>query len=186
MVDDILTIQKCSTKAAEVNAVINSFVELKKLRLSKEKCHRVHVSKQSKKETNCPKLKVHEEEMETSEKEKYLGDVFNKNGSPKVNIEERKHKGYAIVSEILAILNEVPLGSHRMEIGLLLRQAMLINGILFNSESWHAVTDEDLKGLEKVDEHLLRSIVNGHSKTPSFCILKLELYQYGSSYHAEE
>ena len=119
-----------------------------------------------KKETVCPKLKVHEEEMETSDREKYLGDIFNKNGSPKMNIEERRHKGYGIVSEILAILSEVPLGSHKIEIGLMLRQAMLINGILFNSEVWHAVTEEDIKGLEKVDEHLLRSIVNGHAKTP--------------------
>ena len=140
--------------------MINSFVELKKLTLSKEKCHRVHVAKQTKKETICPKLKVHEEEMETSDREKYLGEIFNKNGSPKMNIEERRHKGYGIVSEILAILREVPLGSHKMEIGLMLRQAMLINGIL------HAVTEEDIKGLEKVDEHLLRSIVNGHAKTP--------------------
>ena len=50
--------------------------------------------------------------------------------------------------------------------GLKLRQAMLINGILFNSEVWHGVTAEHVKALEKVDEHLLRSLLHFHSKTP--------------------
>ena len=43
---------------------------------------------------------------------------------------------------------------------------MLLNGILFNSEAWHAVSETELRLLEVVDEHLLRSIVKGHSKTP--------------------
>ena len=43
---------------------------------------------------------------------------------------------------------------------------MLLNGILFNSESWHSVTETELRMLESVDEHLLRALVKGHSKTP--------------------
>ena len=52
-----------------------------------------------------------------------------------------------------------------MEIGLNLRQGMLLNGILFNSEVWHGISLDEIDMLEKVDEHLLRSLVNGHSKT---------------------
>ena len=47
-----------------------------------------------------------------------------------------------------------------------LRQAMLLNGILYNSEAWHALSETEIKILETVDEHLLRSLVKGHSKTP--------------------
>ena len=43
---------------------------------------------------------------------------------------------------------------------------MLINGILYNSEAWHAVTDEDILALQKVDEMLLRFLLNSHSKAP--------------------
>ena len=75
-------------------------------------------------------------------------------------------KGFAIVAEILAILEEIPLGKHKMEIGLQLRQAMLLNGMLYISEAWHSITEEEIKLLEKVDEHLLRSLVKGHSKSP--------------------
>ena len=81
-------------------------------------------------------------------------------------MEDRKKKGYAIVAEILAILKDIPLGQHMMEIGLQLRQAMLLNGILYNSEAWHDISDDDIKVLESIDEHLLRSLVKAHSKTP--------------------
>ena len=63
---------------------------MKKLNLSKDKCHRLHIGKQSRKDTNCSELKVHEEKMETSSQEKYLGDIIHKSGTPKVNFEERR------------------------------------------------------------------------------------------------
>jgi hypothetical protein len=43
---------------------------------------------------------------------------------------------------------------------------MLLNGMLYNSEAWHSITEDEIKLLEKVDEHLLRQLVKGHSKSP--------------------
>ena len=71
-----------------------------------------------------------------------------------------------MAAEIISILDEIPLEQHRMEIGLLLRQAMLINSMLFNSEAWHSMRENDIKMLEAVDEYLLRSLVHAHAKTP--------------------
>ena len=138
MVDDALSVQKCSTEAVKINTVINAFIESKKLTLSKTKCHRIHVSKKSPVANHeCPELRVHKSKMENSDREKYLGDFVDKAGKIRATIEDRQKKGYAIASEILAILNEIPLGQHKMEIGLQLGQAMLVNGLLFNSEVWH-------------------------------------------------
>ena len=53
-----------------------------------------------------------------------------------------------------------------MEIGLPLRQAMLIISMLFNSEAWHSIREKDIKMLEAVDEYLLRSLVHAHAKKP--------------------
>ena len=111
-------------------------------------------------------IEVHQEKMKNSKKEKYLGDFVSSNGKIRVTIEERKSKALAMVSDITAILDDIPLGKYKMEIGLKLRQAMFINGVLFNSEAWHGVTEADIKILEQIDEYLLRSLVNGHSKTP--------------------
>ena len=47
-----------------------------------------------------------------------------------------------------------------------LREAMLLNGVLYNSEAWHGVTMKQIESLESIDEALLRTILKAHSKTP--------------------
>ena len=111
MVDDILSVQKCSNSTVNINAAVNAFIEGKKLTLSSKKCHRIHVdNKKSKLESNCKPLKVYEQKINESKQEKYLGDLVNSSGTIRQTIEERKNKRYGIVSEILAILDEIPLG----------------------------------------------------------------------------
>ena len=104
--------------------------------------------------------------MNNAVQEKYLGDLVNTSGTIRNTVEEIKNKGFGIVNEIIALLDEIPLGRFKMEIGLKLRQAMLLNGMLYNSEAWHAVSEVELRQLESVDEHLLRALVKGHAKTP--------------------
>ena len=48
MVDDILAVQKCSPQSVQVNTVVNTFMELEKLTLSKTKCHNLHIGKKQK------------------------------------------------------------------------------------------------------------------------------------------
>ena len=98
--------------------------------------------------------------------DKYLGDLINTTGTIRNTVEDRKNKGFGIVNEIIALLDEIPLGRYKIEIGLKLRQAMLLNGILYNSEAWHLLSEAEIKTMETVDEHLLRSLVQGHAKTP--------------------
>ena len=47
MVDDIADIQKCGDDAVKANAVVNTFIEHKKLTLSSNKCHKIHCGKKS-------------------------------------------------------------------------------------------------------------------------------------------
>ena len=105
MVDDVLSLQKCSD-SRKINAIINAFVELKKLTLSKAKCNRICVGK---KKDPCPEFKVHNGKMKDTSQEKYLGDLVNKTGNIKATFADRVAKGYGIVREIKAIINEVPL-----------------------------------------------------------------------------
>ena len=50
--------------------------------------------------------------MNDSDEEKYLGDLVNKSGKIKATIDDRIAKGYGIITEIKAIINEVPLGRY--------------------------------------------------------------------------
>ena len=82
-----------------------------------------------------------------------------------VRVRERHAKGFGIENEIVSIIDEIPLGHHRIPTGLKLREAMFCNGILYNSEVWHGLKEYDIEELEKVDAYLLRGIMKAHSKT---------------------
>ena len=131
MVDDVMAIQKCSMLSLKLNTNINTFIELEKLTLSKKKCRNIHIGKQK---SDCPALNIHGSKMEESPRETYLGDVVDQSGKIRPNIKARKARGYGIISEILTIIHEVPLAHWRIEAGLKFREAMLMNGILFDSQ----------------------------------------------------
>ena len=99
MVDDVLGVQKCSPQSLHLNRTVNSFMDLEKLKLSKKKCHKIHIGPQDR---NCPDLKVHGKMMHKSSAEKYLGNIFNKSGKNKENIETRVAKGYQRVNTIFS------------------------------------------------------------------------------------
>ena len=150
-------------KSENMNNLINTFIENKNLRLSSTKCYQIHIGKGH---TTCPKLRVHDKEMKETEKEKYLGDIVDQNSSIQATIESRKSKGQGINTGIMSILDEIPLGKHRISVAMKLREVMLMNGILYNSEAWHGVTKNHIKNLETIDEDLLRKFLKAHGKTP--------------------
>ena len=139
-------------------------MELNKLKLSAEKCSKIHIGKKCK---NCPKLKVHQNQMKESQREKYLGDIITEKGTIKETIENRISKAWSYVSEIGAILSEFPFGNKKIQVGLMLREAMFLNGVLHSSEAWHGITESQIAQIETVDHQLLRTILSAHSKTPT-------------------
>ena len=109
---------------------------------AENKCSVIHVGKHCR---DCPQLKVHNKPMHKASSFKYLGDTVHKSGKNMINIIERRAKAYAIFAEIRAILEDVPLGKYRTQIGLQLRQAMFVNGVLFNTEVWHGLKPKDIE-----------------------------------------
>ena len=105
--------------------------------------------------------------MDDSKTEKYVGDLITEDGKNDANIASRKSKAFGIAGDILAILEEVPLGPYRTEAGLCMRNAMFLNAILTNSEVWYGIKPSHITELEKVDENIYyEKILNAHSKTP--------------------
>ena len=76
---------------------------------------------------------------------KYLGNVLTANGTVRETIKDRRNKGWGKVAQILGILGEVPLGKHRIEVGLLLRKAILTSSLLYSAEAWSAVTETEIQ-----------------------------------------
>ena len=165
MVDDTIGVSECGVTSVEKNSVINSFVETHRLRMHEYKSCVIYVGNVKNCEHTCPTLKVHTQIMHTSRSTKYLGNVLTSAGGVRDTIEDRRNKGWGKVAQILGILGEVPLGQYRIEVGLLLRKAILTSALLYSAESWSAVSEAEIKRLEQVDSALLKALVKGHSKT---------------------
>ena len=166
MVDDIITASKCGATSQALNTAVNTFINTKKMKLSAKKCSKIHVGNKVSKE-KCQEQMIDNEALNNSEKEKYLGDFITKDASSKETIKDRKRKGYGILAEISAILKDIPLGNKRTRVGLELRHAMFLNGVLFNSETWINFNKLDIKVLEVLDHKILRMITGAHAKTPT-------------------
>lgn len=117
MVDDVLTVAKCSSASVSSNATVNAFMEINKLKLAAKKCGKIHIGKKC---IQCPTLKVHEDSMKNSNAEKYLGDMISSKGTLDETIKDRKLKGYSYIAEIRALMSDMPFGHRRMEVGLML------------------------------------------------------------------
>ena len=55
-------------------------------------------------------------------------------------------------------------GHRRVEVGLILRGAMFVNGILCNSEAWHGILKKNIEYLETMDRMLPPYISSANSK----------------------
>ena len=159
MVDDVITVSKCGSTSIALNQIVNTFIDLKKLKLSEGKCSKIHIGK---KINPCPEHRVDQREMKTAVKEKYLEDFVTEKANSKDTIEDRKLRGNAMLSLMSALLSDIPLGKWRTETGITLRQSWFINGCIFNSEVWSGFSPQDLHDLQVIDHKILRLITGAH------------------------
>ena len=105
--------------------------------------------------------------MKSSDKEKYFGDFIAKRANLKEKRKERNLRGDSILSNMRAILPDIPLGNRRTKTGLVLRQAWLKNGCFFNCEICTGVNDIDLKNLTIIDHKIMSLITGAQAKVPT-------------------
>ena len=169
MVDDLIGISKCGFDSLDLNTFITTQIELKKLKFhtpdrnGKTKCHKLHIGS---KHEACMDLKVHGTIMKDVKTDTYLGDILSSDGKNTENIKSRVAKGLGIINQITTLLESANFGEHYFEIGVLLRDSMLINGILTNCDVWYNLLKVEIHELEDVDKLLLRKLLNVPSTTP--------------------
>ena len=64
------------------------------------------------------------------------------------------------------MLHQVSLGHFYFEIGLVLRDSILVSKLVSSSESWYNITKQDYKKLESIDEMFYRRLFNVQSSVP--------------------
>jgi hypothetical protein len=145
MIDDLASFAICSPQSIVTNAIINAKIESKKLEFGPNKCYNIHIGM---KQVCCEGLKVHDDKITKKQYETYLGDVICSSGSNRKNIEKRTNCGVGAVSQILSTLSQVSLGHFHYEIALIFRDSMLVSKLVFSSEVWYNVKNEQYSKLE--------------------------------------
>ena len=170
MCDDLNGVARCGMDSVALNTFITTQIEMKKLMFhvpdknGKSKCHKIHVGNNH---GSCSVLKVHDTVMEDVSHDTYLGDIISADGRNTLNVKKRVGKGLGIVTQIMNMLEFVNLGEFYFETAILLRESILINGMLTNSEIWYSLKKEEIKELENVDMTLLKKIFKVPFSTPS-------------------
>ena len=163
MIDDAIAVSECGPESVRVNAIIQSKVDMKNLRLGQNKCFKMHVGRNK---GCCPILKVQEKDMLTSNREKYLGDIISSDCKIIANVEERYNKGIGIANQIIGLLKEISFGEHYFEMAAMFRQSMLINSILCTSKVLYELTKTHIETLESVDTYYWRKVFSSIISTP--------------------
>ena len=78
-------------------------------------------------------------------KESYLDDIIVSAGSIQGTIDGRIAKENAIASDIMALHDEFLIDECTFKVAIQQREAMLLNGVLYISESWYGLTDKQVK-----------------------------------------
>ena len=69
------------------------------------------------------------------------------------------------MNQLCSIVSSITLGSYIFDVTFILRDAMLLNSILVNCETWNYLTKKDIESLESVDTSFMKKCFNAHSKT---------------------
>ena len=188
MVDDLVCISECGHKTAMMNEFINFKTNSKKLQFGGNKCKKLHVGHldQAYKcqdmlvdrwteveikndvtgEVDTKDILNGEQLMEEKTEERYLGDVISTDGRNLNNIKARIGKGKGINKKIFTMLESIPFGKRYFEVGIILRETLLVSSMLFNSEAWYNLTNAELDLLETIDLAFLRQLLEAPKGTP--------------------
>jgi hypothetical protein len=114
------------------------------------------------------------ERMKNVYSKTYLGQIVQSDGKNELNIKSHTDKAFGNVNKIRNALNERPYGKHSFKAALLMREALLISGLLSNAETWTNITETSLTKLTQPDTMLHRALLS-NSGNPSRVFMCLEL-----------
>ena len=127
--------------------------------------------------------------MEQCNEQKYLGFVISNSDNNMANINNVRKKSFGTIRTILDKLKALNLRKYYFECGILFLNLMLRSSILYGSESYYNLKENELRALERIEESYMRQLVGttkgcpitqlylelGHSPA-RFGIIKLRLY----------
>ena len=194
MQDDTLAISTCGYKTRKITNFLNTHTNILSHQFGRDKCVKMHIGKKHNIEI-CGDVSVYawseklmtssaqteqlqgiyfgKENMKNVTEKKYLGDLISCDLKNNQNIKKIGGKETGNVNKIILTLSEKPYGKHLFKAEKLMKEGLLINSLLTNSESWVNVLEKDVENLGKCDTVLLRKILSENGN-PSKVFMFLE------------
>ena len=171
-VDDVLDLNETEKKRREAHNEAVIFSKENNLRLSGTKCYCMAINNKRELPESLP---IDANTSVVPSKEiVYLGDVFNDLGNNDSLIKDRVRRAIKATVTITSLIKENSLGSHELNVWILLYHSLFIPTVLFNSETWSRLRPKDVDDLKCMQAKFLRKIFNLAESTPSsFLLLEL-------------
>ena len=117
--------------------------------------------------------------MERTQKQKYLGFILSSKGDNMDNMNEMKDKSVWIMNKILDKLKTLNLLKYYFECAMIFFNTILRTSILYASETYYNLKENEMRTLERIEEQFLRKIF----KTTKACPIS-QLYLEAGQYPA--
>ena len=182
LVDDIIGITEAGMKAQMLNVFMNVKSAEKTLQFGPTKCKSMLVGKNTENIINTELLvdnwtvgytdnKVTGEDdmvesyigpvhMDSADEYKYLGFVISSKGDNMANIRQVKNKSIGIIRQIMNRLNSLNLRNYYFECAIILMNSMLRGSILYASDMYYNLKENEVRQIERIEESYLRKVLN--------------------------
>ena len=162
-VDDVATVAEGIEQQEKTLQFTNNFAVRHKLKWGIDKCNVLEIGK---KKNSKAEWNLGREKIKTADEYKYLGDIINRNGNNKNNIESRMKKIKQSTAAIIACGNCEIMKQIEIQTLLKLHETVNIPALLTNSESW-ILNKTETANLEKTELWALKRFLNVPRTTPS-------------------
>ncbi len=164
-VDDIIDVTNTINDRKLAHEIAMVFGRKKKIFYSGTKCYSMAINYDA---DNVPILKINEESNVVDTDEiVYLGDVFNEKGNNDGLISDRVKRGTKAMIAISSLIAENEVGSHKISVLLLLYQALFLSTMLFNSQTWSKLRNEDIEKLQVIQLKCLKRVIGVSTSAPN-------------------
>ena len=164
-VDDIMDLNENIRDVHTSHRIVCNFTKKKRLQMETTKCPILIVN--GRVIDAAPVLLINNEEMPVKEMIKYLGDVFNSKGNYNDLIKDRCDKGKGCITNSIALCDNPIFGVYTIECLLMLHQSMFLGSVLFNSQAWSYLTQQNIDQLTTTQLKFLKRILHAPSSTPN-------------------
>ena len=124
-------------------------------------------------------------EIEQTDEYTYLGFRISSKGDNMVNIRQVKIKSIGVIKKILKKLQSMNLKQYYFECSIILMKVILRPSILYASEMYYNLKENELRQIERIEEAFLRKILNTTKGCP-IAQLFLEVGEYPARFEIQK